>query len=267
MHFPERSLATDKLSRAILARNPNGKAVVFIHGFGGNALSTWSKFDSLLPDEIQGEGHDLLFYGYDGLRSDMVSSATLFLQFLDELFSRGEEIVNSVLPPAAQRPSGFAFSEILIAAHSLGAPVARWALLMAHDQQRKWVSRTQMVLFAPAHRGANVVKIALLSVTGFRAMHVLAGFARFHSPLIDQLAPDSLYLKELQARVSAAVGNATSHYLLAKAVLIAQREHVVINLPFPGDPYPIAVPDSDHFSVCKPQSPTDSPLRRICDLL
>jgi pimeloyl-ACP methyl ester carboxylesterase len=233
-HFLERSLDSEK-SKAILARNPSGKAIIFVHGYGGNAIETWSKFDSLLPESQSCTSHDLIFYGYDGIRADTVASASIFLEFLEDMFTNAAAKINRTLPAAAQRSQDFSYREIVIAAHSLGAVITRWALMMAFEHERSWPSKTKMVLYAPAHRGANVVKIALEGLSGFRAMQLLSGFARFQSPLIDQLAQDSQYLRELQDRVNRIVGISDNHCLLARAVFIAEREHVVVNLPFSRD--------------------------------
>jgi pimeloyl-ACP methyl ester carboxylesterase len=265
-HFPDRQFASDS-SRAILSREPRGKALVFIHGYGGNAVATWSKFDSLLSDSDSCGGHDLIFYGYDGLYSDTVSSASILLEFLDSLFSRPAHLINAALPASAHRPPNFEYSQILIAAHSLGAVIARWALVMALEQARTWPLRTRLVLFAPAHRGANVVKIALESLSGFRAMQILSGLARFHSPLIDQLAEGSTYLEELQDRVNRVVGKSGDHCLLARRIFVAQHEKVVVNLPFSRDPYPIGIEKSDHFSVCKPESASDRAVVKLLELI
>jgi pimeloyl-ACP methyl ester carboxylesterase len=266
-HFLERPFKPEVKSRAILARNPSGKAILFVHGYGGNAITTWSKFDSLLPDAASCCGHDLIFYGYDGLRSDTIASASIFLEFLESLFSGAAALINSALPPSAQRSSDFQYSEILVVAHSLGAVISRWALMMAFEQGRSWPVKTKLVLFAPAHRGANVVKIALESVSGFKVMQILSGLARFQSPLIDQLAQDSRYLHELQERVNRLVGTSGDHCLLARAVFVAEREHVVVNLPFSRDPYPIPVAGSDHFSVCKPALRSDRSVQKLCEFL
>jgi len=266
-HFPDRPFAVDQSSRAILAREPSGKAILFVHGYGGNALATWSKFDSLLSDSQLCRGHDLIFYGYDGLYSDTVASAAILLEFLDSLFTTPAHLVNAALPLSARRPADFKYSQILIAAHSLGAVIARWALLMALDQAREWPRRTRLVLFAPAHRGANVVKIALESLSGFRAMQILSGLARFRSPLIDQLAEGSIYLRELQERVDRAVGKSDDHCLLARRVFVAQHEKVVVNLPFSRDPYPISIQESDHFSVCKPERASDRSVEKLLELI
>jgi pimeloyl-ACP methyl ester carboxylesterase len=266
-HFPERPFPGDPRSRLILARNPNGKAILFVHGYGGNAVKTWTRFESLLPSDKQCAGSDLIFYGYDGLWADSVASASIFGEFLESLFANAPQLINPALPAPARRSEDFRYSEIVIVAHSLGAVISRWALSTAHQQIKPWVTNTRLVLFAPAHRGANVAKLAVEAVTGIRCMQVLASFARFKSPLVDQLAPNSDYLRELQDRVNRLVGIDANHCLLARAVFIAEHEHVVQNLPFSHDPDPIPIQNSDHFSICKPKSASDRNVLRLLPFL
>jgi pimeloyl-ACP methyl ester carboxylesterase len=83
-HYPERQLNLSpdfggKGTSAIWSQSPGhaGKAIVFIHGYGGNALKTWSEFNKLLPLEPKAADYDLIFYGYDGLYSTINSRACL----------------------------------------------------------------------------------------------------------------------------------------------------------------------------------------------
>jgi hypothetical protein len=39
-HYPERSLGSRNEARAVLARGSNQKAIVFVHGYGGNPITT-----------------------------------------------------------------------------------------------------------------------------------------------------------------------------------------------------------------------------------
>jgi hypothetical protein len=54
-YHPARSLSLcpdydKKGTSTIWTRNPNGKAVVFIHGYGGDALTTWAELNKHLPE-------------------------------------------------------------------------------------------------------------------------------------------------------------------------------------------------------------------------
>jgi hypothetical protein len=71
------------------------------------------------------------------------------------------------------------------------------------------------------------------------------------SPLIEQLLPDSQELLELRTLTTNAINSGACEYLIAKQVLIAKRENIVVNLPFCEDPPPRPI-DADHTSICKP---------------
>jgi len=64
-----------------------------------------------------------------------VAGASIFLEFLESLFINTADIINSALPAVAHRSQEFKYSEVVIA-HSLGAVITRWALMMAFEQGR-----------------------------------------------------------------------------------------------------------------------------------
>lgn len=76
----------DKDVHVLFATKPNRKAIVFVHGFSGHAINTWSDFHVLLPECPKCGYYDMYFYGYDGLRAEMNASAAIFCTFLDRMF-------------------------------------------------------------------------------------------------------------------------------------------------------------------------------------
>jgi len=261
------TLKPDKDVQVLFAIQPSSKAVLFIHGFSGDAIDTWSEFPLLLPIANRCHGHDLYFYGYDGLRADLTSSAALFRDFLDRLFSRTIELVNTNLPPAAQRPAGFTYDQMLVVAHSLGAVITRRALLDATRLGRDWAAKIQMLLFAPAHKGANVADLALEAASGFKFVRLFSALARFESPLIDQLKPGSDILKSLLEETQRARANDANPHLKARKVIIAEYEKIVRNETFGDDPPPESIPNTTHTSVCKPRADFRRPLEFLEECL
>jgi hypothetical protein len=81
---------------------------------------------------------------------------------LHRLGTEAAGITNPVLASVVARDKTFEYKRVILAAHSLGAVICRWALLFAHNKKKAgaadhgWVDRTAMVLFAPAHMGAVV---------------------------------------------------------------------------------------------------------------
>jgi hypothetical protein len=243
----------DKDVQALFAAQPDRKAVLFIHGFSGDAITTWSNFHELLQECPKCSGRDLFFYGYDGLRAEMNASASIFRGFLDRLFGSTNTFLKSNLPPSAQRPEDFGYDELVIAAHSLGAVISRRALLDATKKKSDWVAKTKLVLFAPAHKGAKVADLALEAASSFSFTKFFGVATRFASPLIDQLKRDSPALKQLLADTEKLRQGGANAHLVANKVVIAEHENIVENETFGEDPPPEAIANTSHKSVCKPR--------------
>jgi len=257
-HLSLRSLTgnekPDKDVQALFATRPGGKAILFIHGFSGDPIKTWSDFHVLLPAAQNCRDRDLYFYGYDGLRANMNSSAALFRDFLDRLFQQSAEFVNHNLPEDAQRPNTFQYDDVLLVAHSLGAVIVRRALLDLTRLDRSWLAKTRLVLFAPAHKGASIADLALEVASSFRFLRFFGAVARFESPLIDQLKPGSPQLISLLKETELASQNGANLHLRAHQVIIAEYERIVENETFGSDPPPVTIPNTEHTTVCKPRT-------------
>jgi hypothetical protein len=253
----------DKDVEALFALNPNRKAILFIHGFSGCGLLTWSKFNTLLPPRPNGQQRDLFFYSYDGLRADLMASAALFRDFLTRFFA-GAGFLNPHLPAMMPRPDDFAYDELLIAAHSLGAVIARRALLDATTTGMEWVKRTKLILYAPAHTGASVATLALETVSCFPFIKFFGALARFQSPLIDQLAKNSSLLTQLLRDTNAACIRGANRHLIPCRIITAEYEKIV-NSDYFGelDPVPQAIPNTTHTTVCKPRDDFLDPLELL----
>jgi pimeloyl-ACP methyl ester carboxylesterase len=265
-HLAMRTLSAtrkpDKEVEVLFALNPNRKAILFIHGFSGCAVLTWSKFSTLFPPRPNGRQRDLFFYGYDGLRADLMASAALFRDFLTRFFAEG--FVNTHLPEAMQRPEDFIFEEVLIAAHSLGAVIARRALLDATKMGLDWPKRTRLILYAPAHTGASVATLALETASCFPFMRFFGALARFESPLIDQLAKKSSLLTQLLRDTNAACKRGANRHLIPCRIITAEYEKIVNSDYFlPLDPAPETIPNTTHTTVCKPQDNFLDPLELL----
>lgn len=267
-HYPERVVqwASTRSIRALWSRNPGRRALLFIHGYGGNPVGTWADFHELLPTEAKAAPCDLIFYDYDGLRADMTTSAEIFRRFLDSLFAHPAPLINTSLPVSAARSVDFEYQEIIIIGHSLGAVIARLAILQANDAGKTWVANLKLVLFAPAHMGANVVALALSVISGLPFLMLAAGVWRFQSPLVDQLMKDSAELRTLGEETRRVLAEGKCHCLVAKTVIHAEHEKIVSNIKFCSDPPAIPF-DGDHFSVCKPNLGFPDPLNVVLAIL
>jgi len=187
----------------------------------------------------------VLYYGYESLDGQVTDQGRDLYQFL-----------NHYTTP--HRPVSFAaidtYEKILVVAHSLGAIVSRLALLEAVDNGDAWRAYCRLLLFAPAHNGARIQNLVLLSLPSM--YKILGGLALFMKPVLDDLKPGSAALNALQFRTNAC-RHTVDETLLRAAVAEARGDKVVHNGQFCFDRYilPNSIGHQSHISVCKPKLP------------
>src|SRR5215204_6590829 len=96
-HYMDVPLEYGEGSIAYFSRAPTGTALVFVHGFNGNALTAWERMHELLPREDKIAGVDVVFYGYRSLKARALNSANLLRQFLSN-FLEGGSLQTRALP-------------------------------------------------------------------------------------------------------------------------------------------------------------------------
>jgi triacylglycerol esterase/lipase EstA (alpha/beta hydrolase family) len=158
-------------SRAYWAFEPEGVLLVFVHGFKGTAQATWMEFPRRLDANQKCRGCDLVFYGYDGVRTRASISAGNFRKFMNQLCT-GPAFANRYLHPSVHRPNGLQYKKVVLVGHSLGSIVIRQALLDAHLRREVWGQEIETILFAPAHSGANVSRLLGETVIGLKVTFV-----------------------------------------------------------------------------------------------
>jgi pimeloyl-ACP methyl ester carboxylesterase len=250
-HFPERRLKPfdkgDK-TRVIWARRVPTYALVFVHGYRGHAIKTWSKFDQMLPARNKAQDYDLFFYGYNCTSSNTTAESTFLCDFLNDLFNSPSRVASDSLPREAGRGS-FSYQHVVLVGHSIGAIICRRALLFARDLKYGWMPSTRLVFFAPANNGATISEL-LKEMSWFRFSKTLINY---NSPLINEVAKGSSFIIQLNQDVINAF-NQGAVYLKAKRVVIAQKEKVVDNNKICViDPNALPVRGTTHTTVCKPR--------------
>jgi pimeloyl-ACP methyl ester carboxylesterase len=263
-HHVGKKLPFGTKSEVQWALRPNGKALIFVHGFGGGAVTTWVQFPSLLQSERGCSGYDHFFYGYDGLRKRARPSADDLIRFLDRLFADPAGLFSETIATST-RPANFHYDDIVLIAHSLGAVVCRLALLDAFNKGRTWTSNTSLVLFAPAHSGANVLSLASLAMGVLRLAPVEA-LARYRFQVLQDLEERSQTLQDLRARTEKAIARGGTH-LIAKRVVYAGDDKIVNPLDFCSDPAAEFIQGASHTSVCKPRADFRDPLVHLLSSL
>jgi pimeloyl-ACP methyl ester carboxylesterase len=254
-------------SRAWWSLDPNGKILLFIHGFGGCATKTWRFFPKLLVTDHAFSGCDLLFYGYDSRRVAALASATVLFDFLDPFLTNPSYLINHEVD--LQRSWDFRHSEIYVVAHSLGAPIARKMLLRARERKSVWLPKVKMVFYAPATAGARAEQSARSAGSqGIFILTALYSWFSYNWPATDDLRRGSTFLTNLHSETDQVILSDVGAVFRSFGTFFGEHENVVdLKQELPWDsPYTI-IPDKDHFSVCKPRKPQDAAYLNLKRLL
>jgi pimeloyl-ACP methyl ester carboxylesterase len=247
-----------RASRAQWADEPSGTVIVFVHGFNGHATETWTEFDRLLA----GSNHDLVFYGYDSLRGRTNPMALRLLECLEDLMEKPALFVNSTVDPADARACEFKFKRLVVVAHSLGAVVARRALL--HARTKPWLTDTDLCLYAPAHKGAHLLALVSSVMSLFQAP--IGAIAKWRFPVLADLEEKSDALDALARDTDDAIG-AGLHGVRAKLIVLSEEDDVVNTNPMSSHEHRGVPLPYSHGDVCKPNDDRAEPLQRLQDVL
>lgn len=153
-HLNAVSVAEGLKSSALWAVNPTGTAVVFVHGFGGSSVGSWSEFEARLPDCAGAAGADILFFGYDAIRAPAQTSATILRGLLEDWMTNPTLFANGTLPREDHRERQ-PYSKLIVVAHS-SVPLSREkrSSMRTATAQRRAGSRRLLSCCSPRHTGA-----------------------------------------------------------------------------------------------------------------
>lgn len=221
--------------------------VIFVHGFGGNALNTWTSFPSIVLFEDKFKHCDIIFYGYDTFSGQAGDHAAELYHFVCKAVS---PLKSNVLPEN-QGLQERDYERIVFVAHSLGAVLVRQAQLLACNAGSGWVESSELALFAPAHHGANIISLAMQSLPGVSGL--LGLFAKFRFPILSDLdATDDGILKSIKEQTQDLQNSGKGKFSKAKLVVYAKGDKIVRNYNYLQDAPPEVLPGMTHTSVCKP---------------
>ena len=251
-------------TRALWAIQPGGNLLVFVHGFGGASVGTWSHFPALLQGRAQTAGWDAVFFGYDGLHTPAAFSAATLRDFIREFETNSAWHANQELDPSHHR-APLTYQRIAIVGHSLGSIVSREAMCQGLRRGDTWPDKCCLLLFAPAHTGADV--ILLVRETLPHSMTALAQsvaqlFGKFK--VLKDLVPESRALVALKQQVEHQLRTNGKSAVTAKLVVHANDDRVVRPEDFIPEDEPLTPMVATHTSVCKPE---DSFLKPLIPLL
>ena len=221
--------------------------IIFVHGFNGSAIDTWNDFPALIKETSKYENSDVIFYGYESLKGQASNNSLRFYNFLQVI---AEGNTNRFGYPRNHKTT---YQKILIVAHSLGSIVVRRALLNAYAERRRWLSITQMILFAPAHRGARIQNLLTESLPTIAK--IFAGLGFITIPVLDDLRPGSQTIVNLIEETENLLNKNQGDFAIAHKVIWANNEIVVHNERFCQDPIAVLIDNKTHTKVCKPIKP------------
>lgn len=235
--------------------------VVFIHGFGGHAVDTWADFQIILRNHTIFKETDIVFYGYDSKFVQATTNGSLLRQFLEEI-CRPYYSINDV-----KRTVPDSYEKIIFMAHSLGAFVVRKALIHAYKKKScDWLSKSKMILLAPAHNGSDAPQRVMEILPGL--LKVAAQVAKYFMPVLEDLQKGSSTINTLKQETIDLLSSGKGEFTIAHTVDWAEYERVVINDDFCGDPAADTIRGKDHINICKAELNTyELPVERLKTIL
>ena len=228
----------------------NKSLIIFIHGFLGNASGTWRDTPQLLMQDSHFDDSDFFFYQYKAERTPIRISSRFFMEKIEELIDKYEG--NSTNK----------YKKILIVAHSMGAVVARWAIIDAISQEKKWKERVNFTFFAPAHCGARPDEV-------FQLIYSIATKISFRSivfPTIDELSADSILLRRLKSECENEK-NVNLANLVTESIFHAEKESVVFVNDFMDSENFTCITEKDHITIVKATKRYLDPIEIIKELI
>jgi pimeloyl-ACP methyl ester carboxylesterase len=243
-------------------RGTPSKALIFVHGFNGSTMDTFGHFNLEFRFRPAYKDYDVYFFSYDSLFQQISNSALEFLHFLRTMHDNPDVIMQS---------SGMAlhrntYTEIVIAAHSLGAVVTRVALNEGYDSGATWLDKCKLILFAPAHNGARKELDTFINFPGY--LKCMGPFLRYFVLSLSQLIDPTIILAPMHEKIKELITKeGIESFTVAKKVIWASPERVVINRKLLKDPEAIIFRKKNHSQVCKPTATYLKPFTELEALL
>src|ERR1700733_10914363 len=141
-------------------------AVIFVHGFLGDARGTWLNFQEMIDSYVLRFPHwstaDAYFFSYESFLQSITDSAEELLSFTHKIFPKPPGWLFSV-PAVIRHIPGFSlialkkrtYKRLILVGHSEGAVVIRRAIVVAYKRTggKDPILGANLALFAPAHLG------------------------------------------------------------------------------------------------------------------
>jgi len=250
-------------------------AIVFVHGFGGDAYGTWNEFH-LMVDEDSWTQHfsmvDLFFFDYKGVWERIHSSTDRLLTFLDKIIFRPEPSHFSVdLAPVlvdseeveesteiSALPKDRQYQKVILAGHSEGGVVIRNAV----DKKaggKSLILKCDLRLFAPAIGGYAPAGLVGTLVNSPFLGGILDAVLKA-SPAYQDLSGKGL-LNKLRSKTEKNAHRHKSEPAFRAQILWGRKDYVVNPDKYDGDQEEFE--ECGHTKICKPDDAYFSPLNWV----
>jgi len=261
-HYHRRSIKAGRNSQVFWATKPTGRIIIFVHGFHGKSTGTWEEIPGLLSRAQEMNGTDIIYYGYNSTRVRAHASAIKFGDFVDKLKDDSTQYMDPLIREQ-RKSTGTHDNSLVIVAHSLGALVARQALLIGHKKTKEWIKSTKLILFAPADLGTNLAPVQIGRTLLTDLLFTMELFIELCGPVMADVREGSQFINDLRRESQRLVDQGVTS-LLATAIFHAERELIVNQGIFlrqepAGDVFNRAT----HRSICKPGSSYQEPLKKL----
>jgi alpha-beta hydrolase superfamily lysophospholipase len=246
---------------------PCRRLVVFMHGFGGNCVSTWKHFENAHKMDPWWMDADLLFLGYTSTKRDPQGVAYALKNLLPQVYP---QLPASWVARAGRSVNGEAqYEELYLVGHSLGGVIVRRAIATATEEWEKgdlaelprWLADARLRLFAPATGGFDPARSlgALRAALPTWAAIAIKSQSRALQDLWD---PESELLSGTHAETVRLADSHPSIAALVSVTLWADDDAVVRRLDY-GDDVHHWQPGVSHKKVCKPNETNRHPLQLV----
>jgi hypothetical protein len=237
-----------------LCKSQPENLIVFIHGFSGTAEGTWMDIASELRSDSLFRSTDFLFIGYDSTRSRVLISARLVGDILQSFVLSPWEQANLLFHYMTPRLL-FENCKVIVICHSLGAALMRRIAIDFSRSQIDKLANIELVLFAPAHKGASIQQLLEDIVTRGLGGGLLAwarNITNLRKQALIDLRPNSEYISALERDTESEIAKRGAlKVLVAKATCFGVFENVVEVADFAADPIFKTLDGENHTTLVK----------------
>lgn len=244
-----------------VSHGSGNRLVVFIHGFGGRATSTWDDFRFSGKFSSWWRDADMLFVGYDSTKDNITAVANRIRRNIPRFYPLPFPPAMVVGGAQAREDIGTPYEDLVILGHSLGGLIARRMLVDAaqgwiddKDEafERPSVLDARLRLFSPATAGFRAAGLlGLLKATPF--WPAVNMYLREASAYTD-LQPGSTTLVETRRRTEKLAAESKDLGALRAQIIWANPDDVVIAERYDTDRVDDSIDGTSHTSVCKPSA-------------